>query len=509
MPDVTTTRAEYDDALPLWQMAEDAAAGEHAVKAKREEYLPVPNPADKSVENSERYKQYLKRAVYYNATGRTLHGMLGLAFGRSPEVDLPDPLKYASDDITGTGVSLIQQAQAAVAQVMLTGRAGLLVDFPRIDTAIVDVSKTSKADEEAGNVRPTITYYPAKAIINWRTTRRQSKTVLEMVVLKECHEVVDGFSVKDEDQYRVVRLTATGVTAEIWRKKRNDGTSKDEWISMGVNPVLRGDGTAWQEIPFTFIGSKDNDISVDHAPMYDLAVLNIAHYRNSADYEDSAFFVGQPQYWVSGLDEEWRNWMQEKGIYVGARTILPLPAQGSAGILQAQPNTLVGEAMMKKEEQMAALGARLIMSGGTQKTARQQSSEDAVANSVLSLTCDNVSEAYLKALRWFSEFTTVGDAEIKFQIPTDFMTRDVDATELTTLLELVQAGKMPESDLWARLRNVGLIANEKTDDEIREEIEQQTPPGGDPFANPGAVDPVTGLPITPPAKGQPPPEDEA
>jgi hypothetical protein len=56
----------------------------------------------------------------------------------------------------------------------------------------------------------------------------------------------------------------------------------------------RGDGEAWNYIPFTFVGSVNNDETPDLPPLYDLAVLNVAHYRNSADYEESCYMVGQP-----------------------------------------------------------------------------------------------------------------------------------------------------------------------------------------------------------------------
>ena len=60
-----------------------------------------------------------------------------------------------------------------------------------------------------------------------------------------------------------------------------------------------------------------------------MAALNLAHYRNSADYEDSVFFNGQPQPWMAGLTEEWRDWLKKEGIVIGSRVILPLPENGS------------------------------------------------------------------------------------------------------------------------------------------------------------------------------------
>jgi hypothetical protein len=264
---------------------------------------------------------------------------------------------------------------------------------------------------------------------------------------------------------------------EIWReKKAKPGeiiTEKYERIDQFI--PLDGKGQTLSEIPFTFVGSQNNGVAVNESPMRDIATVNIAHYRNSADYEDSVFFCGQPQFWIAGLDETWRDHLEKQGIYVGSRNVLPLPVGASAGILQAEPNTLVKEAMDAKEKQLAALGARLIVIGSAAKTATQQDSEDSIANSVLSLCCDNVSAAYTRALEWAAQFANV-DGKVLVDMPTDFAERTMDPNELANVMKGVQAGLIPTSDFWSRCRAVGLIDSKKTDDDIREEIDQNPPP---------------------------------
>ena len=60
--------------------------------------------------------------------------------------------------------------------------------------------------------------------------------------------------------------------------------------------------------------------------MYDLAVLNIAHYRNSADYEESCFVTGQPTVWASGLTEAWVEDVLKGELRLGSFGGIPLPA---------------------------------------------------------------------------------------------------------------------------------------------------------------------------------------
>lgn len=137
------------------------------------------------------------------------------------------------------------------------------------------------------------------------------------------------------------------------------------------------------------------------------------------------------------------------------------------------PNSLIRQAMIDKQDQMAALGARLLQPGSVAQTAYETASDDATAHSVLSIICDNVSDAYTKALRWAGDMMGTSGTEISFAIPTDFASTKLDAPTLTALFAMVQAGKLPESDLWAQLRGSGYIDPEKDDAAIREELDAQ------------------------------------
>ncbi|WP_312601073.1 DUF4055 domain-containing protein [Pseudomonas luteola] len=464
MSDVTYTRPELTAALSRWRLVRDVCKGSEKIKGEKWHYLPRPNPEDKSEANRARYDSYLARAVFYNATGRTKNGLIGAVFTTWPTLKVPSLLQYVSEDIDGQGVSIYQQSQAVIGHLLETGRHGLLVDYPAIDGG------ASLADMQAGRIRATVTGYKAEDIINWRTRQVGGQHVLSLVVLKEKYEedTADGFGQEVKDQYRVLRLTDEGRYAvEIWR---NEGG----WNIFDAREPTDGRGAAWTEIPFTFLGSQSNDANLDDAPLYDMAELNIAHYRNSADYEDSAYLVGQPQVYMAGLDEVWVQLLEDKGIYFGSRAILPLPQGGSAGILQAQPNTLAKEAMDAKERQMIALGARLIEQGSGAKTATQEQNENAAEHSVLSLVVSNVSEAYSKVLEWMGLFMNA-TGKMEYTLNQNFVRVRIDANLLANLIKGVQAGLIPQSDFWRQLRDYQLIDPEKKDDAIRDELETTSP----------------------------------
>ena len=465
MADVTFQRQEYRDALAAWALVSDVCAGQAAVKAKGATYLPQPNASDTSDENALRYTQYLARAAFYNATGRTLQGLVGAAYRKWPMLDAPGAIGYVAEDVDGAGVSVYQQSQSALGQVLKLGRHALLVDYPTTD------APASRADMATGKVRATIASIDATQVINWRAERIGAQYRLTLVVIAETRETVtpDGFGLSAEPQYRVLRLTEVGYTWEIWRAGQ-----KGIELAEGPFVVLDGAGRPWDEIPFTFIGATNNDSSIDAAPLYDLAEVNIAHYRNSADYEDSAYFCGQAQPWMSGLTEEWRDHLQQQGIFIGSRAPILLPQGGQFGFAQAQPNTLAKEAMDQKEAQMVALGARLVQPGSAVKTATEAQGEQEAEHSVLSLACSNVSEAYSKALGWMARFMGA-DGEAALTLSQDFVEQRLDPAMLTALIGAWQSGKLPEADLWEQLRKYGVIDGEKDDETIRGELETQDP----------------------------------
>lgn len=469
---ITFQHPEYADSVCAWEMVEDVCDGQEEVKEKGPKYLPKPNPTDTSAENEARYEQYKMRAVFYNATRRTLTSLCGAAFGKDPELIAPDAISYITDDIDGCGLSIYQQSQEVLSDVLKYGRSCLMVDYPRTGGPV------SVADMKSGAIRATVVRYECEDVINWQTAKVGAKHILSLVVIKECELVhVDDFETKEIDQYRALRLIEGVYTVEIYRK--ND---KDEWYLFDAYVPTTGSGATWSVIPFTFVGSLSNSPSVDPAPLYDMAVLNLAHYRNSADHEDSVFFSGQPQPWISGLSVEWRDWLQKEGICIGSRVILPLPENGAFGFAQAQANPLAKEAMDAKELQMRALGARLIQPGSAIKTATEAQGDLEAEHSVLSLAAANVSEAYTVCLQWVLVFMNAsGDASYAIQVdPGKF---SVDGVMLGALVAANQAGKLPDSDLFRIMRKLDVIDPEKTDEQIADELANSVQPAVS-FGNP-------------------------
>jgi len=464
MADVSFTHPEYKAAQYRWAVVDDACSGQEKIKSEGEKYLPKLNDVEDSAESNKRYERYKARAVFYNITGRTKDVLTSAAFKVAPASNYPASVDYITHNIDGSGVSLDQQAHSVCASVLKSGRHGLLVDYP------VTEAPASRAKIDSGLIQSTVVSIDKDQIINWSTAKVGAKIVLVMVVIAE--RVVetsgDGFGKTYVDQCRVLRLTDGRYTQELWRKN-----GEGVWfVHAEAFEIKDSGGGSWGEIPFVFVGSVNNDSQIDPSPLYDMAEINIAHYRNSADYEDGVFYAGQAQPWMAGLDEEWRDWMQDQGVYIGSRAPILLPEGGQYGIAQASPNTQAKEAMDQKESQMVALGARLIQPGSAVKTATEAQGEQESNHSVLSLVSVNVSDAYTKAINWMLRFMG-GGGEAYYAMNTDFNRSELSADVMTGLSTIFNTGQLPKSDMWRAMRRTNLIEPQKTDEEIKDELEGQ------------------------------------
>lgn len=451
------THPEYDKCLPKWTKVRDVCAGQDAIKAKGETYLPDPDEtcAD-PIAGAARYRRYLRRAVFFNATGRTAQGLLGVAYANWPAVNLR--YKALLDDADGSGVGLINQSQAVLSDVLQTGRAGILADWTKGDGLGVPRRRTL-AQSEAAGVRPFIVAYTAEQILTWET----SGTTLTRVVLAETRELHEGGEVEFLPRLRELLLTEAGYVVKLWTKHTDRGEFYlEDTIEIGL-----------PYIPFAFVGAVNNDPHPDKSPLLDLADLNLAHYCNSADFEESAFLMGQPQLVIIGATDEWKA--ATGAITFGSRSALVAPPDGDAKLLQVAPNTLAKEAMLDKERLMALLGARLLAPGEAAKTATQSASETRAAYSPLVTACDNLSAAYTRALKWVETWGRGGASDASFAIDTDFSEMQLDANAIRETVAAWQSGLVPQSDAVAVLQRLRVIDQGKTAEQVQAEVDAAGP----------------------------------
>lgn len=462
---VNTPRADYLDKLPKWQRCRDCYDGSDAVKARTTAYLP--QLGDHATDPGA-YEAYLARAVFYNATRRTVQGLGGAIFQKPLATTGAELVEGDLKDVSLRGESLEAFAQEAGREELISGNYGIRVDY---------------ADAER---RPTWTLYRAEDVINWRTEVRDGVRHLVLVVLRESYEPTpaeiaarggkaDEFSAACEEQYRVLRLAAPqpgGAAAyqtEVWRKD----AQADAWAIYETKIPTRG-ALPLDFIPFVF------DPCLALPPLLDLADMNLSHYRNSADLEHGLHFVGVPQMVISGAEPERDEQCRPKRLRFGPTVPIVLPAGGDAKILQANGDMLgaLSEERDDKLKRMATLGARLLedtSAGGETATAflGRHSGEQASLRAV----ARELSRDLTRALRihiWWSDAGRLLDSPDKVDasvaLNDEFVAAKATPDELRAWMELLQEGKISEATFYELLRRGNVAREGVTLEQERQDI---------------------------------------
>lgn len=475
-PNIGFIRKEVSSKLPKWQKVDDTCEGEEAIKCKGEIYLPKPDANTDPVKNKLAYEKYKLRAVFFPVIGRTLEGLIGQVFSKPISTDFPPSFDRLENDVDGAGTTLEQQSKQTLESVLKKGRAGLLSDFPTIaDGAIV-----TRDQIESGRIRPRVILYQPEQIINWREMVVGGETQLSLLVLKEQKDVsTDKFEIKCEPRWRVYELNESGqVEVSVWKlpavqtgtitvvqHQGNPISNSDDYeVEIEATAISGGNGQGLARIPFAFVGSTNNDSTVDEPPLYPLACLNVAHYRNSADYEQSLFLAGQPHLVLAGIKETWAEKYLKEGVRLGSANGTMLNEGGTAEILQVQPNSMPMEGMTHKEEQMKAIGAKLIEPSRVQQTATEAEIEATSEASILSSIAKNVSSAYELAFYFCSLFgEEVALEEILIDLNSEFQVMGLNAQERQEVMAAWQSGVLTWEEVREVYRRKG-IATETNDD---------------------------------------------
>lgn len=458
MAGVKTTHAGYDTYSTKWKRCRDVVAGQDAIHKAGETYL------DKlKDQTSDDYKAYLKRAVFYNATWRTISGLTGMMFRKPPAMDVPKGIEPYLEDVTMSGMTFDTFARITAGEVLEVGRVGILVDHPPMTNA---QGITLAAQEKLG-LRPMMQVYMAESIINWKYRRIANRNMLSMVVLKECiRRPKDEFEDEEVTQYRVLDLEEG---SNLYRQRvfESDKDGNDKQIGADIYPLMNGKRLAY--IPFVIVGTDGMDAALDDPPLIDLVDLNLSHYRTTADYEHGCHFTGLPTAVVSGYQPE-----TAQTLYIGSQAawIFPDP-QASASYLEFKGEGLssLEKNLDRKERNMAVLGARMLAEEKKQiETYGATQIKHTGENSVLSAIAIAVSQALEWALGVFAEWAGQ-KADVSFEINREFMPMPLDAQGLQALVAAWQAGAISEPELYRNLQKGDVIEGDKPLEDHQAELD--------------------------------------
>lgn len=455
---ITSEHIEYTRMAGKWQRCNDVSAGTDAVHEGGERYLP--RLQDQTDEN---YKKSLQRTILFNATWRTITGLVGMIFRKPPLVEVPTAIESMLDDVTMSGESLFMVAQDIAEESIKVGRVGILVDHP----AGLDGTATMAAAQSAG-MRPFIKIYKAADIYNWRIGRVNNKTMLTEVRLKESHEVPDGlWDVKYVNRYRILSLIDGAYTVRLFEI----GDKGEEVLISETVPTMRGASLGY--IPFQFISTDDITPDVDLPPLVDLVDMNLHHYRITS-IKCNALPFAVPTMFIAG------NLQLEDGekVYVGSSKAIHSndpAAHGEYIEYSGQGLGAVEKEIDKAEAQMAILGARMLEpQRGAVESAEGQSIHRKGEESILSTIAQTISIGLTNVMTWFADWAGAS-GEVNISLNRDFYPAGMTPQMLTALLAGWQSGAYSDQTLFDNLQQAEIIDAETTLEDEQGRIGTKSP----------------------------------
>lgn len=475
-PDFTKMKAK-------WKVVRDAETFAY------EEYV-IPPEYDrariKSTRIAARNANYVARAVFTNFVTGTMSAWAGIATSKPAEIEVPSQMEYLKTDATEDRLSLSQLDRKCIRELGGYGRFVMFTDFPSVEPGLTA--------EQVANIdpKPRIRYYKSEDFINWDVGYFNGAYQLSFAVLRETVRTrVDGFTWAHAYQYRVVELDADGDMMITIRDK--DG----ELVAEPIWPKFDNDYIHY--IVLDVVGTEDNNTEVDEPPAFPIAHVNFGHLRNNASYEDNLDAHSQGTLFITSslTPSQWSEMVAKRPVVMGSREGYYLGNQGSASLLQLEANQESDNAMKRKEEQMFAMGAHMITT--------------ATVNAPVATTHMNMGSKVAPIVNWVKNYNAAlyqqflncarylkaPENEIKLAYPTDFIPKAADAGVLAQLLAQQMGGVVSKSVLRAYNRQIGVIPETMTDDNIEEEISNENPLGV-PFLPTLDTNPITKLPGTQP-----------
>lgn len=471
---IDTIHADVTNAQEDWSLVRDCLAGQRVVKEAGDKYLPKLKDQE-----PEEYDAYKERAIFVNATGRTHEAIMGLIFRKPPAMELGEVGKTMTGDADLRGKGLIAYARQVVAELAGVGRCGSLIDY---------------SVEER---RPYLAHYAAESILNWRVQRvivgGTGRNILTLLVLAEKYELTsDKFNPTMVDAWRVYEIVDGHVEASVHIR---DGEQKEKFLEVS-RAVPRRQGAMLQEIPFVFHNAYEPGEAVGKSPMSDIAVVNVAHYRQSADHQNGLHICGipTPYFFGGGADDD-----TDEPLYLGSSSAwTSSDPNASAGFIEFSGQGLgaIAASMTAMEGQMAALGARLIEPRRADAEAFDTVALRASAeSSTLARIGQQATEGIVNALAWCEWWggtaATVVDAADgwTFALNADFTSAAITAESLTAWGNARAANLVSEETYLHALRRGEAFPEGWTDEDETGSKETNPPmppplPGGPPDKKP-------------------------
>lgn len=372
-----------DRMAATWPKLEALKGGTPAMRKANKAYLP-PQPK----EDAEDYAYRLATSTLFPAFMRTSGVMAGKPFSKELTLNkVPSAVEQLLSDVDGQGRSLHAFASDVFADCGIEfGFGGILVDFTKTEEDVKTV-----ADEKRAGLRPYWVHIKKDQILGYKAENRDGTMVLTQLRLSEVKEEPDGeYGTTFVDMVRVLYPDRW----ELWRAAAD-----------GKNWVLDSDGKmSIGVIPFVPLYGVRLGFMEGVSPLLDLADLNIKHWQQQSDQDDSTRFARKRMVAFTGITSA-------DEMTVASNYAIQLPPNADVKVVQgsAESVTVGRTELTALEQQMIQTGAELLVALPGQRTATEASNDAEANKSMLQSIVENFEDALDAALQLTADWLGAGE----------------------------------------------------------------------------------------------------
>ena len=445
---------QYIEMLPIWQKCRIAVLGDDWIK--KSELLkkiipPLSNQPD------DEYKAMVNRATFFNATGRTLDGLLGMVFRKNVVAKVPTSIQPILDDVTlvkGSPINIDDFCLEMLSERLTVGRVGYLIERPNATTQGMTVAQVQEL-----NLRPYVAEYRAESILDWRFDRVNNAAQLVLVRLHEEVEQyeADGVTRKDNVKQERRLLLIDGIYVQrIYREE----------VQFGEDIIPEMNGAPMRFIPFVC------DFSINKPPILDLANVNLSHFRTEVDREHGAHYTAIPTPMFSGF-----QFSATEPFRLGATGGYSTPNPDAKwGYLEFEGSglTTLKEIKEEKEKQLVILGAKFLDSEKSgveaEGTVKIRRSGETSVLALHAMKCSRMAQRIIEIMRdWMG---ASGDVEI--EVNTDYTEAGMSSQDILALFQVMQGGGISQQTFFYNMKHGEMYPEDTTFEEEQERINAQS-----------------------------------
>jgi len=272
------------------ELCRDLMGNTDGMLLKKAEYLP-----QGAGEENDDYEARVSSAYLFNGFKRAVRTLSGKPFTKPiKRTDTPKEINDVLDNVDLRGNRVEVWARSLFQDLLIDGIAYIFIDFPQVFDQSRPAGTLTRKDLKEKLIRPYWVKISADELIGWRVSFEGGIPSITQIRVRETRMAEVGrYGTTTEEFVRVIE------PGRWWLLQQDKKTRAEVVVDFGVYGL--------PYIPIVPVAVSDAGYMRAEPPMKDLAEINLAHFRSTADQRHILHIVRVPILFGSGIpndDEE-------------------------------------------------------------------------------------------------------------------------------------------------------------------------------------------------------------